>query len=122
MWLKAMPSACVIGQLVLADLQLVALLQAMRVDPRTVHVRAVQRAGVVDPVGGRHRLARESLAARQQRTAARAVVGALVAEKAALGAMQGHELAHPSNKPARPVSARAETRFSRRVDSRAGHG
>src|SRR3954452_2787639 len=36
------------GELVLADLQLVAVLQLVRLDPAPVHVRAVQRAEVVD--------------------------------------------------------------------------
>src|SRR5215208_1993073 len=35
-------------QLELADLQLVAVLEAMRVDPLAVHVGAVERAGVVE--------------------------------------------------------------------------
>src|SRR5215217_1034081 len=45
-----------VGQLVLADLQLVAVLQPVRVDPPPVDVRAVQRAGVVEepPAGAPH--------------------------------------------------------------------
>ena len=41
------PSACVERQLVLADLHLIALLQALGLDPRAVHVGAVQRAAVI---------------------------------------------------------------------------
>src|SRR3954452_21188767 len=36
-----------VGELVLADLQLVAVLEAVRVDPAAVHVRAVERSRVV---------------------------------------------------------------------------
>src|ERR1700722_2996565 len=189
-------SACVIGQLVLADLQLIALLQAMRVDPRAIHVCAVQRttvvevpgiaatdqqsvvarnghvveedigvgapadahplavdgkalartpsagtdherrpvrghlaelhrhqlACVVDSVGSGHRLARGSLAARQQRAAARTVVGALVAEKAALGAMQSHELPRPSSTDSTGERTSERRTAFRHIRSRAGHG
>ena len=45
---------------------------------------------LVDAVGGGDRLAGGTLAAQQQGAAALAVVGALVAEEAALGAVQGH--------------------------------
>src|SRR5258705_417665 len=37
-----------VRQLVLADLQLVALFELVRLDPAAVHVRAVERAGVVE--------------------------------------------------------------------------
>src|SRR4051812_13811395 len=37
-----------VRELVLADLQLVAVLQLVRLDPAPVHVRAVERAEVVD--------------------------------------------------------------------------
>src|SRR3954449_1947432 len=43
-----MRSSAEVGDLVLADLQLVAVLQLVRLDPAPVHVRAVQRAEVVD--------------------------------------------------------------------------
>src|SRR3954452_9107191 len=41
-------SARQVGELVLADLELVAVLQLVRLDPAPVHVGAVQRAEVVD--------------------------------------------------------------------------
>src|SRR3954454_4959704 len=43
-----MRSSAEVGELVLADLQLVAVLPLVRLDPALVHVRAVQRAEVVD--------------------------------------------------------------------------
>src|SRR3954468_23655208 len=42
-----------VGELVLADLQLVAVVEPVRVDPAAVHVRAVERAGVVEEPGSR---------------------------------------------------------------------
>src|SRR5687768_10945812 len=47
----ATASAGQVGQLVLADLELVGVLQAVRVDPPAVHVGAVQRARVVEVPG-----------------------------------------------------------------------
>src|SRR5258708_34143039 len=47
-WSVRRPSARVERQLVLADLQLVAVLEAVGLDPLAVDVRAVQRAAVVD--------------------------------------------------------------------------
>src|SRR4051795_2657364 len=44
-------SARQVGELVLADLQLVAVLELVRVDPAPVHVGAVQRARVVQVPG-----------------------------------------------------------------------
>src|SRR5215213_8931511 len=41
-------SASQVGELVLADLQLVAVLQPVRLDPRAVHVCAVERTAVVE--------------------------------------------------------------------------
>src|SRR5690242_627380 len=46
-------SACQVGELVLADLQLVAVDELVRLDPAAVHVGAVQGAGIIqEPFAG----------------------------------------------------------------------
>src|SRR5687767_4968542 len=45
---SAIRLACQVGELVLADLQLVAVLEPVRIDPAAVDVGPVQRAGVVE--------------------------------------------------------------------------
>src|SRR5207253_1523400 len=65
-------------------------------------------ARLVDAVGGRHRPA--ALLARQQRSAALAVVGSLGVDEAALGAVQGHGwLPRSSRAPARSPAGAARS-------------
>src|SRR5271166_170455 len=84
--------------------------------PRADHERGTARgdlvelhrhelAGLIDPVGGRHRLA-AALGARQQRAAALTVVGSLAVDEAALGAVQGHDRGPLPRSPVEDVARR----------------
>ncbi len=63
-------------------------------------------AGLVDPVRGRRPARRRPSGVRQQRAAALAVVGSLVVDEAALGAVQGHRApaATPRREPVRVLA------------------
>src|SRR3954468_9739005 len=94
-----------IGELVLADLQLVAVLELVRVDPPAVHVGAVQRPRVVQIPGAR--------AAHEHRVVARD--GDVVEEDLGVrGATDGQPLAVQRERLPDPPAARADDQRPRR--------
>src|SRR5687768_6203543 len=88
-----------VGQLVLADLQLVPVLEAVRVDAAAVHVGPVERAGVVEvPLAG---------AAHELRVVARD--GDVVQEDLGVGRAPDHQPLAPQRvRLADPAAARAD--------------